>query len=654
MPLPPSSNYLTDNEDLLWHLKHTVKWDEIVRLVERDFTLPDGPGSVEAAREQYMAIMEEVGRFVAAEVAPRAESMDEHGTKLVDGEVVMAPASDAVFEQIRDMGLHGLTIPRELGGMNCPMAMYFVLGEVISRADCGTMTHFGFFGGIAQSLLAYAAREGSLKLKDGVILETRYREAIEEICRGDAWGAMVLTEPGAGSDLGAIRCRAHQDAQGTWRLNGEKIFITSGHGKWQLVLARTSDPAEGESGLEGLSLFLVPRVLERDGAQVENVKVTKVEEKLGHSSSPTVSLLYEDSQGELVGALGQGFELMLVLMNNARVAVGFEALGVCESAYRMASEYAAQRVTMGKAIKDHELVADMLQDMDTTIRGIRAICFEAVNAVERAHRIEVRLKLDPPADAEEKARLEKKLKQVKRYARVLTPLVKYLASEKAVALARMNMQIHGGMGYIHETGADRLLRDALVLPVYEGTSQIQSLMALKDLLGGAIKDPTTFVANATAARASATFTRGLDRAYHQAEVKLYQSIEAVLARILGTKVKSEWQTLTQGGLSERLDYLKSKFLRSWDAKHDFAHGLVHAERITQILCDLHVARILLKQGKEHPERLVYAKRWLTRMLPRVTALSLEVTSTDLDDLLGRAEAEDAEREREAAAAGAHA
>src|SRR5690606_39077322 len=136
-------------------------------------------------------------------------------------------------------------------------------------------------------------------------------------------------------------------------------------------------------------------------------------------------------------------------------------------------------------------------------------------------------------------------KKLKRCARELTPLVKYLASEKAVELARMNMQIHGGMGYISETGADRLLRDALVLPVYEGTSQIQSLMALKDLLGNAIKDPTTFVANATAARAAATFTRGLDRAYHQAEVKLYQSVEAVLARILGTKVKSEWQTLVQ-------------------------------------------------------------------------------------------------------------
>lgn len=639
MPLPPSSNYLTDNDDLLWHLEHTVQWDEIVRLLERDFTLPDGPGSVEAAKEQYMAILQEVGRFVANELAPNVEAMDQVGCKLVDGKVVMAPASDAVFQGMKDMGLHGLTIPRELGGMNCPLGLYFALGELLSRADCGTMTHFSFFGGIANSLLVYAAREGSLELKDGVIVKTRWREVIEEISRGDSWGAMVLTEPGAGSDLGAIRARGTQRPDGTWRVNGEKIFITSGHGQWQVVLARTSDPAEGESGLAGLSLFLVPRVIVRDGKELENIKVTKVEEKLGHSSSPTVSLLYEDSEAELIGSLGQGFELMLVLMNNARVAVGFEGLGVCESAYRMAQSYAATRVTMGKPIKDHELIADMLQDMDTSIRGIRALCFEAVNAVEISNRLEQRLKLEPPADAAEREAMERKLKKLKKYARNLTPLLKYLSSESAVQLARNNMQIHGGMGYIHETGADRLLRDALVLPVYEGTSQIQALMAMKDVLGNAIKDPAKFVRKAAAARVAATVSRGLDRAYHQAEVKLYQSIEAVMGRILGTKVKSEWSALSQGGLSEGVEYLMSKFLRSWDAKQDFAHGLVHAERILKMLTELHVARILLRQGKEHPERLVYARRWITRMLPRVTALSMEVQSTNLEDLMGSVDAE---------------
>jgi alkylation response protein AidB-like acyl-CoA dehydrogenase len=636
MPVPASSNYLTDNEDLLWHLRHSVDWEELVGLVERGLTLPDGPASVEQAREQYLSILEEVGRFVAAEVAPRAEGLDRDGCKLVDGQVVMAPGSQEIFAGFEALGLHGLSIPRELGGMNCPMVLYFALGELLARADCGTMTHFSFFGGIAMSLLTFAAREGSLELKDGVVVKTRWKEIIEEIAAGKSWGAMVLTEPGAGSDLGAIRTRATPQPDGSWRLTGEKIFITSGQGQWQVVLARTSDPAEGQSGLAGLSLFLVPRLMTKDGVQVENVKVTKVEHKLGHASSPTVSLLYDESHAELIGKTGQGFELMLVLMNNARVAVGFEGLGVCEAAFRMATEYAATRVTMGKPIKDHELIADALQDMDTTIRGIRALAFEALGQVETSHRIDMRLKLDPPADPAERKALERRLKATKRRARELTPLLKYLSSEKAVELARMNMQIHGGMGYIQETGADRLLRDALVLPVYEGTSQIQSLMALKDVLQGAIEDPAAFVKKSTTARVAATVSRGPDRALAQAELELHRSIEAILGRIVGTKARSELSSLSSQGLVERLDFLRSKFLRSWDAKQDFAHGLVHAERITRILADVNVARVLVRQGKAHPERMVYARRYLTRMLPRITALALEVQSgADLDDLLGR-------------------
>jgi len=639
VPLPESSNYLTDNEDLVWHLRHTVPWEELIDLVEKGFTLPDGPETHDEAKELYLQIMEEVGRFVAAEVAPRAEALDLAGTRLEDGEVVSPPEHHEIFEGFNEMGLHGLVVPRELGGMNCPLVLYFALAEVIARADCGTMTHFGFFGGIALTLLSYAERAGEIELKDGQIVSTRFQQAIEEIVAGEAWGAMVLTEPDAGSDLGAIRCKAVQDDAGTWRLDGEKIFITSGHGQHQIVLARTAEPAEGESGLEGLSLFLVPRWVERDGQRVENIKVTKAEKKLGHNSSPTVSLLYEQSEAELIGELGQGFDLMLLLMNNARVAVGFEALGVCEAAYRMAVKYASERRTMGKAIKDHELIADMLQEMDTTIRGIRALCFEALITVERIHRLGHVLRHDPPLDAGERRALERRLKRLKRHGRELTPLVKYLAAEKSVELARMNMQIHGGMGYIKETGADRLLRDALVLPVYEGTSQIQALMALKDHLGQVMKDPAGFLAEAARARVAAQTSRGLDRALHQAEVKLYQSMEAILAKIVGSKVRHEWHNgLGRGSLAERLDYLRRGFLRRWDAKRDFGYGLLHAERLTRVLADVATARILVRQAKAHPEREVYARRYLTRALPRITALAMEIQSgPDLEDLVGAPE-----------------
>jgi 3-(methylthio)propanoyl-CoA dehydrogenase len=631
MAMPESQNYFTDNEDLIWHLKNSVDWERIVGLTEANFTLKDGPENLEEAKELYMDIMEEVGRFVAKEIAPRAEKLDAKSPRLVDGEVKVSEEMQEIFEGLKEMGLFGLSVPRELGGMNCPLVLYFTLGEVMARADCGTMTHFSFFGGIAMALLVYAAREGHLKIENGQFVSTRFQDEIEEIVSGEAWGAMVLTEPDAGSDLAKIRTTGKKDENGLWRLTGEKIFITSGHAQHQVVLARTKD----DKSLKGLSIFLCPRIIERDGETIQNIKITKVEKKVGHNSSPTCSLLYENSEAQLIGKEGQGFELMLVLMNNARVAVGFEGIGVCEAAFRMATHYASQRETMGKFLKDHELIADRLQQMDTELKGMRALAFEALNAVEISHRSEMTLKHNPPKDEAEKKAMEKRVKYLKRKSRELTPLLKYITSENAVAFARENMQIHGGMGYITETGADRLLRDALVLPVYEGTSQIQALMALKDHLGYVIQDPAGFVKKAMRARVNVQVNRGVDKAFHQAEVKVYQSIEAIIGRIFSSKVKNEWTgKLKTGSLLGRLNYLRSQFLRNWDPKEDFAHGMVHAERLCKILCDVNIARILLKQGRQHPERMIYAKRYVMRMLPRVTALAMEIQmGNDLDALV---------------------
>ena len=184
---------------------------------------------------------------------------------------------------------------------------------------------------------------------------------------------------------------------------------------------------------------------------------------------------------------------MLLLMNFARVAVGFESLGLIEAAYRTATEFAAGRVTMGKSIDRHEMIADFLEDMHLTIIGLRAMCFETAQKVERANRLEQILKFDPPTDEHERAELERKVARVKRQARDLTPLVKYYGSEKSVEMSRLAMQILGGVGYTQEYAPEKLLRDALVLPIWEGTSQIQSLMVLKDQLMQGLRDPRRFI-----------------------------------------------------------------------------------------------------------------------------------------------------------------
>lgn len=617
-----SSNFFRDNDDLLFQFRHGVKWDEIVDLTEAGYTLPDGPKNLEEARAFYEDVMSATGEFAAEQIAPRAAKMDEKGTWLEGGEVMLSDEANEIFAGMAELGLFGLTIPRELGGTNCPMALYFIAGELIARADVSVMTHFSFHGGIASAMLLYANREGSVVYDGPSIKEMRWSDAIQEIAAGENFGCMVLTEPGAGSDLGAIRGTA-VEKDGRWLLNGEKIFITSGHGQYQFVLMRT----EGrDTGLKGLSLFLVPRRIERDGRIVDNVKVTKVEEKLGHHASPTCSLQYEDSEGELVGKRGQGFELMLLLMNSARIGVGFEAIGNAEAAYRMAKAYASERVSMGKPIAQHELVAEKLLDMDVWIRAMRALAVEAVNAVEISAKLEILLKHRPPADEEERGKLEARQKRLARRARRLTPLLKYVTSEKTVEISRDAMQIFGGMGYIDETGVHKLLRDALVMPVYEGTSQIQALMATKDHLLWAARDPAGFLRRAARARLlSRTAASHLLRDVNRADSLVYGATETLMLRIFGQKVRNEWEEgLRSKDPAQFGRYLARKFLREWDMRADFSHGLLHAERLTRMLADVAIAKILARQAQRFPERRKLAETFVRKMLLRVEATAREI------------------------------
>lgn len=623
------NNTFLDNDDIQYHFHNTINWDRIVPLVERNFTLADGPESVEEAVDLYSSILEEAGKYLAREVAPKAHEIDESGSaKLVDGEVQHSPMVKKIFEGFKNMELYGISSPRELGGMNCPVATSFMLYEMIARADCGTMTHFGFHGGIASALLAWCIREGSVEIKGGELKIHRFRDALEKLISGEEWGAMVLTEPDSGSDLAALSTTAVEQPDGSWQLTGEKIFISSGDGQHHIVLARSEGP---DSGLGGLSLFYVPRLIERDGKQVRNFEVTKVEKKVGHISSATVSLLYDNSYGELLGSRGQGFEQMLLLMNNARIAIAFEGLGIGEAAYRMALKYATERYSMGKQLKEHELIADMLQEMDTDIRGIRALAFDALNDVEVYVRLEMQIFGDPPADPEELKRITREANRRKWRARQRTPLLKYLAGEKVVEWARKNMQIHGGMGYIRETGADKLLRDALVVPIYEGTSQIQALMALKDHMAYLMKNPAGFVRKAWQARVNSQVKTGLERKFHRAEVLKYRCLETIMWRIFGNKLRAEFEgPLSTGSWWDRLSYLRSRFMRKWDDRADFSFGMLHAERLTKVLADVAIAEVLLKQAAKTPARMKYAERYINRMMPRITALTMEITGAAVD------------------------
>jgi len=636
------ANFLSDNDDLLFYLDKGLDWGPLVKLTERGFADDDGPRDVPEAVELYRDIAQMVGTFAAEEIAPRAKAIENAGCIVVDGEAVSAPELDEIFDRIGELDLHRLNIPRELEGMNCPLILYFINSEIMARADVSVMAHHGFHGGMALAMLAFSIREGSTSF-DGVrIEETRFAEEIEEIISGKAWGCMDITEPDAGSDMARLRAVGEQDDEGKWFVSGQKIFITSGHGKYHFVIARTEtidDADDPLAGLAGLSMFLVPAYTENEaGERTRIVTLERVEEKLGHHGSCTAALSFERAPAHLIGKRGEGFKYMLLLMNNARLGVGFESIGLCEAAYRAAREYAAERPSMGKTIDRHEMIADYLDQMRTEIQGLRALAMHGAMHEEMAQKLDIASRVDGDR-AEDFLRSKAKHAAA---ARKVTPLLKYLAAEKAVEMARIGLQIHGGNGYTTEYGAEKLLRDALVMPIYEGTSQIQALMAMKDTLGSILKAPQDFVKRLAQARWRSLSARdGHERRVAKLQAISLDAQQHLIRRTATDKFKSvQDRPLTEW---------PQAFLRNWNPKRDFSYAMLHAEHLIQLLADVTVCEILLEQSQQHPERIEVLERYLERAEPRVRHQHDLIVNTG-QGLLDRLARRERERQDEASAA----
>ena len=619
------ANFFKDNDDLQYYFDKGIDWDSVVRITEHDFADAQGEGlsSTEEAVELYRDIIEMFGQFVAEEIKPYEKEIDEKGVEFVDGEVVFPERLSEIFAKIKELDLHGLPVPRELGGMNAPMLLYFMNSELMARADVSTMAHHGFHAGMAMAALIFSALEGSSKIdpETGRFTETRWRKVIEEIVAGEAWGCMDITEPDAGSDMAALRAVGEQDADGNWFVTGEKLFITSGHGKHHFVIARTedTDPDDPTGGLGALSMFLVPTYQDdADGNRTRIVQLSRVEEKLGHHGSATCGLVFDKAPAELVGQRGEGFKYMLTLMNNARLGVGFECIGLSESAYRAALDYAAERASMGKTIDRHEMIAEYLETMRTEIQGIRAMAVTACFHEEMAQKLALAIRYGDLGEAERK-QLERVVKSHQKKARRITPLLKYFAAEKAVEHARTSLQIHGGNGYTTEYLPEKLLRDALVMPIYEGTSQIQALMAMKDTLGGIIKNPQAFVRRMAQARWRSLSSRDpLERRVAQIQSLSLAAQQHLVLKTAGAKVK--------GLRGKPIGEWSDELTKNWNPKRDFAFAMLHAERLIQILGDTTIAELLLAQAAEHPERAEVLERHLERAEPRARYLLDQITT----------------------------
>lgn len=620
------ANFFKDNDDLAYYFDKGIDWAPLVEVTEYGYRTHDGFKNEKDAVGFYREVAEMMGELVGDHIAPQAAQIDRDENHVKDGEVEEGAAMKSVFASLKGAEMHKLCIPRELGGMNAPLLVYFACAEMLARADVSVMTHFSFHGGMAMAMLVYSIHEGTTEfdVEGAKIKSTRFAEYIEEMARGDAWGCMDITEPNAGSDMAALRTRGEQDEKGNWFVTGQKIFITSGHGKYHFVIARTEeakDPNDSFAGLAGLSMFLVKCYDDMpDGTRKRYVTIDRVEEKLGHHGSVTAALSFERAPAELIGKRGEGFKYMLTLMNNARLGVGYESLGLAESAERMAREYAAGRKSMGKTIDRHEMIAQYFEEMRIDIQAIRALAMTGAYSEEMSQKLDLMKKFLPHASPTERERVERELPRHKARARRLTPLLKYFAAESSVEIARRGVQIHGGVGYTRDYGAEKLLRDGMVLPIYEGTSQIQSLMAMKDTLMGIIKRPQAFVTRLGQARWRAVSAR--------------DPLERRVAKIQTLSLSAQQHLMTKtalaklGDLSGRpISSWRDVLTKDWDPKRDFALAMLHAERLTRLLVDEAVAEIFLSQARKHPERREVLERWLDRIEIRDKALHEEITTT---------------------------
>lgn len=453
------ANFYTDNENLKFHLTHPLM-EKIVRLKENEYIEKDqfdyAPRDFEDAIDSYDKVLEVVGEISGDIIATNAESVDHDGPQLIDNEVKYAPGTVDNLEALKNAGLIGMSLPRKYDGLNFPMIPYVMAAEIVSRADAGFANIWGL-----QDCAETIHEFGSEEIKN---------EYLPRFNKG-ATAAMDLTEPDAGSDLQAVQLKATLNpADNTWYLDGVKRFITNGDADISLVLAR-SEP--NTSDARGLSLFVYDRTSQA-------VTIRRIENKLGIKGSPTCELVFKNAPAKLIGDTKLGLiKYVMSLMNSARLGVGAQSVGLAEAAWREAQKYAEEREQFGKAIIQYPAVYELLTNMKVKTDAIRSLLYETARFVD-IYKAYSFISHDRKLDAAEREDYKNYLK----LADVFTPLLKLMSSEYCNQIAYDALQIHGGTGYMKDFPIERIYRDARITTIYEGTSQLQVVAAIRGVTNG--------------------------------------------------------------------------------------------------------------------------------------------------------------------------
>lgn len=453
------ANFYTDNPSLKHHLHHPLM-KRIVELKERGYADKDtydyAPIDFEDAMDSYEKVLEIVGEICGEIIAPNAEGVDHEGPTVANGRVTYASGTQQNLDAVRKAGLMGIAMPRRYNGLNFPIVPYIMAADLVSRADAGFENLWGLQD-CAETLYEFGN-------------EDQRQRYIPRVCDGETM-SMDLTEPDAGSDLQSVMLKAsYNEADGCWYLNGVKRFITNGDADIHLVLARSE---EGTKDGRGLSMFIYDK---RNGG----VNVRRIENKMGIKGSPTCELVFKNAKAELCGARRMGLiKYVMALMNGARLGIAAQSVGVSEAAYREALSYAHDRKQFGKPIIEFPAVFEMISLMKAKLDASRSLLYETTRFVD-VYKIYEDIARERSLTPEER----QEMKKYQRLADAFTPMAKGMGSEFCNQNAYDAVQVHGGSGFMKDYACERIYRDARITSIYEGTTQLQVVAAIRHVTTG--------------------------------------------------------------------------------------------------------------------------------------------------------------------------
>ena len=590
-------NYYSDESEWKYLFKNAIDWETIIPLYQSSFPTSDGFNTPEELLAFYEDLLTTTGKWSAESLAGRARELDRvGGGKCVDGHIELSEVLKKTYREAVDLDFFGLTLDPKFGGMGVPVSVGLLVFEQICRACMSTSTQLGFFVSIADMIDRFCSPE----------IQEKY---IPMIRRGEISGSMCLTEPNSGSDLGGLRTSAEKQLDGTYLLNGSKCFITNGGGGLAFILARAKGAPEG---LDGLSMFFAEEWI--SDSKKSNYRISKIEEKLGLHGSVTCEVVYENTVAHLVGKENDGFKIMLHLMNEARISVGVQGIGSIEAALAEVRKYAETRTQFGKLLIDLPLYQRNLLDWETERDAFRALMVDTISHFDIFQRLDMKKRHTGDLNESDTTLFKKS----SRVVRARTPLVKYYGAEANATLTQKAIQAFGGYGFMTEYDVERFHRDSFGALLYEGTSQIQALMAMKDFVKKMKKNPGKFIRSIVASHPFGALRPGseYEKSLSNVNYEFRKNVAALIMRCFKPEL-----SLSEGGFKDTIAQINQIFKRDyWEEAGRFDKLMVHAETLCQALSYCETLKVLAKHAVKDSARGGLYNRYLKLVTPRFAAI----------------------------------